>query len=57
MEVISKTIEIAVDKLPPKSNFIENEIRNRGIEPIRWAIVDINDNTLTLSVSGYNLTF
>ena len=54
-EIISKTIKINSPKLPPEIDFIENEIKNQKIEPLRWAIVDIKENTLTLSVSGRKL--
>jgi len=53
MEIISKTIKITTDKLPPSVDFIENEIKKHNINPIRWAIIDIQNNILTLSVSGY----
>lgn len=51
-KVISKTIKITADKLPPSVDFIENEIKKEGLEPIRWAIVDIKNKELTLSVSA-----
>ena len=51
-EVISKTIKIAVDKLPPSVEFIENEIKKTGLDPLRWAITDVNKKELTLSVSA-----
>ena len=51
-EVISKTININSPTMPPSVDFIENEIIKNKIEPLRWAIVDINQNNLTLSVSG-----
>ena len=54
-EVISKTIKIKTEKLPPEVDFIESEITKSGIEPLRWAIVDVIDNELTLSVSGRKL--
>ncbi len=38
--------------MPPKVSFIEDEIIKNGINPVRWAIVDINNNELTLNVSG-----
>ena len=53
--IISKEIKIVSPKMPPEVDFIEQEIKNRGIEPVRWAIVDIEDNKLTLSVSGKNI--
>lgn len=51
-EIISKTIKIIIDKMPPSVDFIEKEIIKNKIEPLRWAIVDIKDNELKLSVSG-----
>ena len=54
-EVISKTIKIKTEKLPPEVDFIENEIIKSGLEPLRWAIVEVEDNLLTLSVSGRKL--
>lgn len=54
-EIISKTIKIIIDKMPPSVDFIEKEIIKNKIEPLRWAIVDIKDNELKLSVSGREL--
>lgn len=54
-EVISKTIKIISNKMPPSVDFIEEEIIKNKIEPLRWAIVDIKDNELKLSVSGRKL--
>lgn len=51
-KIISKNIKIITPSLPPDVDFIENEIRKSGLEPVRWAIVDVDDNILTLSVSG-----
>ena len=51
-EVISKTIKIKSDKMPPEVDFIETQIIKSGLEPLRWAIVDVQENELTLSVSG-----
>ena len=54
-EVISKTIKIKSDKMPPEIDFIEKEIIKSGVEPLRWAIVEVEDSELTLSVSGRKL--
>ena len=35
--------------------FIENEIQHQGIDALRWAIVEVEDNVLTLAVSGRKL--
>lgn len=51
-EVISKTVKIKTPILPPEVDFIEQKIIEENIEPLRWAIVDIKDDILTLSVSG-----
>lgn len=51
-EVISKTIKIKSDKMPPNIEFIEQQIQLNGLEALRWAIVEVKENELTLSVSG-----
>ena len=51
-EIISKTIKIISPKLPPDVDFIEKEINNQGLEALRWAIIDIEENTITISASG-----
>lgn len=50
--VESRTLKIKSDKMPPDIDFIEEEIIKAGLEPLRWAIVDVKDDILTLSVSG-----
>ncbi len=52
-KIISKTIQIKCDNLPPEVDYIEEQIRIQGLIPVRWAIVDINKNELFVSVSGY----
>ena len=54
-EVISKTIKIKADKMPPDVDFIEKEIIKSNLEVLRWAIVDVKENELTVSVSGRKL--
>ena len=51
--IISKTIKIKSDKLPPEVDFIEEQIKLQGLNPVRWAIVDVKEKELVLSVSGY----
>ena len=53
--IISKTIKIISPNLPPKVDFVIQEIRKQGLEPIRWAIVEIVENELTISVSGWEI--
>ena len=55
-KIISKTIKINSPKLPPEVNFIEEQIKIQGLEPVRWAIVEIQANELFVSVSGYELS-
>ena len=50
-EIISTTIELISPTLPPSVNFIEAELLKKQMNPIRWAIVKISENKLTLSVS------
>ncbi len=54
-EVISKTLKIKSLNMPPNVEFIEQEIIKNNIEPLRWAIVEVLDNELTISVSGRKL--
>ena len=51
-EVISKTIKIKTPKLPPDVDFIESEIEKQGFICLRWAIVDVIENELVLSISA-----
>ena len=51
-EVISKTLKIKSPTMPPNVDFIEQEIFKNNIEPLRWAIVEVEENELTISVSG-----
>ena len=50
-EIISTTIELISPTLTPSLNFIEAELLKKQMNPIRWAIVKISENKLTLSVS------
>ena len=54
-EVISKIIKIITPKMPPDVEFIELQIEKQGIEALRWAIVEVEKNELTISVSGRKL--
>lgn len=50
MEIISKLIEIE-SELPVDNDFIEKKMKEMGIEPLRWAIVKVNCNTITISLA------
>ena len=54
-EIISKTFKIISPQLPPNVDFIEKEIEKQGLEALRWAIVDVVGNELTISASGRKL--
>ena len=54
-EVISKTLKIKSPVMPPNVDYIEQEIIKNNIEPLRWAIVDVEGDMLTISVSGRKL--
>ena len=53
--IITKTIKIKSNKLPPDVDFIINEIKAQGLDPVRWAIVEVMENELTINVSGYKI--
>ena len=54
-KIISETIKIISESIPPTTDFIINQIRLNGFEPVRWAIVEIKGNELTLNISGYKI--
>ena len=55
MKIVDKIIKLKSDIMPPKNSFIEDKIRLLGIEPIRWAIIEIQNDELTLNVTGYEI--
>ncbi len=54
MEIISKLVEIETT-LPVDNDFIEAKLREMGIEPLRWAIVKVDNGVLTISLACENL--
>ncbi len=50
-KIISRVVKLKVDKMPPSVDFIEKELSKYG-EIVRWAIVEIEDDILTLSISS-----
>ena len=54
MNITSKLIKIEKSKINDK-NSIENEIKALGINPIRWAIVNVDNKCLTINVAHENL--
>lgn len=54
MEIISKLVEIETE-LPIDNNFVETKLAQMDIYPLRWAIVNVNCNKLTISLACENL--
>jgi len=54
MEIISKLVEIEA-QLPVDNDFIEKKLAEMGFEPLRWAVVGVNGNILTISLACENL--
>ena len=50
MQVEAKLIEIP-NNGNPSTEYIEKELNNLGITPLRWAIVKVQKKTYTLSVA------
>lgn len=50
MEIVSKIIKIKCEK--PSLDFIEDYFKKEGIVPIRWAIVDVKGDILTLDCAS-----
>jgi len=54
MEITSKLVEIEAN-LPVDNDFIEKKLAEMGIEPLRWAVVKVNGNILTVSLACESL--
>lgn len=54
MEIISKLVEIDA-AAPIDNHFIDNNLKKMGIDPLRWAIVNVKGNKLTVSVAHKSL--
>lgn len=54
MEIISKSVEINA-KPPVDNDFIEAKLAEMGIEPLRWAITQVEGDILTISLACKNL--
>ena len=50
MQIVSKLVQI-FNVENPSSEYIENELTNRNINPLRWAVVNVSDKMLTISVA------
>lgn len=54
MQITSKLVKIEAD-LPVDNNFIEKKLVEIGIYPLRWAIVGVEGNILTISLTCESL--
>lgn len=53
MSIIEKRINIKLENgTLPDIDMIENAIIKSGLEPVRWAIVDINENECIILANG-----
>lgn len=51
MQVISELIEIP-NNGNPTVEYIESELTKRNINPLRWAVVHVDDKIYTVSVAN-----
>lgn len=51
MQVISELIEIP-NNGNPTTEYIEDELTKRNINPLRWAVVHVSDKMYTVSVAN-----
>lgn len=54
MEIVSKLVEIET-QLPTDNVFIEEKLKEMGINSLRWAVVKADYNKLTISLACENL--
>ena len=54
MEIISKLIEIET-VFPVDNQELEQKMNQMGLNPLRWSIVGVKDNTLSISLACENL--
>lgn len=53
MSIIEKRIKIKLENgCLPDVNAIENAIIKAGLEPVRWAIMDMDKNECTILANG-----
>ena len=51
MQVVSELIKIPKNEIP-SVEYIEGELTKRNINPLRWAIVHVDDKMYTVSVAN-----
>lgn len=50
--IIEETLEFKPKNLPFKVEEVENFIKSKGIDPIRWSIGSVKNDIFIISVSG-----
>lgn len=50
MSIVSEILEIKNNN-NPSTEYVECELKKRGIEPLRWAIVKISKDFFTINVA------
>ena len=50
MSIVSEILEIENNN-NPSTEYVECELKKRGIEPLRWAIVKISKDFFTINVA------
>lgn len=51
MQVVSEIVEIPNNNTPTVE-YVESELTERNINPLRWAIVHVSDRMYTVSVAN-----
>ena len=51
MQVVSEIVEIP-NNHAPSTEYIEEELTKLNINPLRWAVVHVNDTIYTISVAN-----
>ena len=54
MDILNKNIDLEVT-LPLSTEDIDNYLKTLNIKPLRFSIVNINDNKVTINVAFENL--
>lgn len=50
MSIVSEILEIENNN-NPSTEYVEGELKKRGIEPLRWGIVKISKDFFTINVA------
>lgn len=55
MSIVSEIYDIK-NNGNPSTEYVENELKKQGIEPLRWAIVKISKDFFTINVAYDKIT-